>query len=90
MADDRRQQRDNVIRDLESKPYRTADEEERLSRLRLDSEFEKRAAEQARRDDSDGEENHRNAVRIPWTTSLRLLERMNFLPPCDFVMVGCS
>lgn len=52
MSDERRSQRDDVIRDLETKPYRTPDEDDRLGRLKLDSEFERRA-EQARKDDED-------------------------------------
>ena len=45
-------QREDIIRDLESKPYRNPEEEDRLNRLKLDSEFERRA-EQARKDDED-------------------------------------
>lgn len=57
-AEDKRHQRDDAIRDLESRPYRSPEEEDRLGRLRLDSEFEKRA-EQARKEtdrDSDDDQ----------------------------------
>lgn len=50
-ADERRTQREDIIRDLETKPYLTGEDEERLARLRLDSEFERRA-EQARKEDT--------------------------------------
>lgn len=63
MAEDRRMQRENTIRDLESKPYRSPDEEDRLRRLKLDVEFERRA-EQARREDGnrDSDEEDRSSL----------------------------
>lgn len=62
VADERRQQREDTIRDLESKPYRNPEEEDRLGRLRLDSEFEKRA-EQARKDNERDSDDERDSVK---------------------------
>ncbi|XP_067947814.1 afadin-like isoform X2 [Watersipora subatra] len=56
MPDDRLQQREDTIRELESKPYRSPDEEDRLRRLRLDSEFDKRAEQVRKESEKDSDE----------------------------------